>query len=65
MEFTVKDMSCQHCVRRIEEALGRVEGVTGVNIDLDRKLVEVEGTADTDALMKAIKGAGYTAEKRS
>lgn len=65
MEFTVKDMSCQHCVRRIEEALGRVEGVTGVNIDLDRKLVEVEGTADTDALMNAIKGAGYTAEKRS
>ncbi len=26
-EFSVKGMSCNHCVARIEEAVGRISGV--------------------------------------
>lgn len=65
MKFIVGDMSCQHCVRRITEAVGRVSGVTNVSIDLDRKLVEVNGTADTGAVINAIKSAGYAAVPES
>lgn len=65
MKFIVSDMSCQHCVRRITEAVGRVSGVTNVSIDLDRKLVEVNGTADTGAVINAIKSAGYAAVPES
>ncbi|MBP7602354.1 MAG: heavy-metal-associated domain-containing protein [Spirochaetes bacterium] len=65
MKFIVGDMSCQHCVRRITEAVGRVSGVTNVSIDLERKLVEVNGTADTGAVINAIKSAGYTAVPES
>lgn len=65
MKFIVGDMSCQHCVRRITEAVGRVSGVTNVSIDLERKLVEVNGTADTGAVINAIKSAGYAAVPES
>jgi len=65
MRYIVKDMSCQHCVRRITDAVKRVAGVTDVSINLDMKSVEVYGTADSGAVMDAMKGAGYTAERQS
>ncbi|HSV98437.1 MAG TPA: heavy-metal-associated domain-containing protein [Spirochaetota bacterium] len=62
MKFLVKDMSCHHCVGRINDALYRLDGVDGVKIDLEHKLVEVSGRASVDAVIDVIKGAGYTAE---
>ena len=65
MKFMVKDMSCRHCVLRITDVVKRVAGVTDVSIDLDTRFVEVNGTADSAAVMDAIKGAGYTAQPES
>ncbi len=64
MKFLVKDMSCQHCVRRISDALGRLDGAKVVTIDLEHKLVEVSGHASADAVIDVIKNAGYTAETK-
>jgi len=64
MKFLVTDMSCQHCVRKISDALGRLDGVKGVTIDLEHKLLEVSGHASADAVIDVIKNAGYTAEAK-
>jgi copper chaperone CopZ len=61
MKLIVQDMSCQHCVKRINDTLRGLDGVEEVVIDLEQKLVEVSGTADVDAVINVIKSAGYTA----
>jgi copper chaperone CopZ len=60
--YTVPDMSCDHCVVAITEEVGKVDGVEGVAVDLDAKLVQVRGAGiDPDALVAAIDEAGYDA----
>ena len=56
----VEGMSCNHCVMAVTNALKEVEGVSGVNVDLDNKKVEVEGeTLVDDKLREAVEEAGY------
>lgn len=58
--YKVPDVSCQHCVDAISAEVGGVEGVTGVEVDLDTKLVTVRGHGlDDAALREAIDEAGY------
>lgn len=61
MTFTVGDMSCSHCVHRISTALKAVPGVEKLSIDLPAKKLEVEGPASAEAIVQAIREAGYTA----
>ncbi|MCD6594488.1 SO_0444 family Cu/Zn efflux transporter [bacterium] len=61
--FSVPDMSCQHCVKTIDSALRKIDGVVDVIIDLSTKKVEVDGNVDNDTIMNAIINAGYTPEK--
>lgn len=39
--LTVKGMSCEHCVRAIEENVGKQQGVVDVKVDLDQATVDV------------------------
>jgi len=60
--FTVPDMSCMHCVKAIEGALGKLVGVSAVQVDLATKEVRVQYDAaftDRKALTAAIVAAGY------
>lgn len=60
--FTVPDMSCMHCVKAIEGALGRLAGVSEVRIDLATTEVRVQYDAaitDLAALAAALVAAGY------
>ena len=60
--YTVPGMTCDHCKRAVSSELGSVEGVTGVEVDLDTKLVTVTGDGLTDeTLRSAIEEAGYEA----
>ena len=54
----IEGMMCQHCVRHVKTALEAFEGVT-VDVNLEAKEAKVEGTADADALKKAVEDAGY------
>lgn len=38
----VNGMSCQHCVKAIEKAVGALPGVAGVSVDLAAKTATVE-----------------------
>jgi uncharacterized membrane protein YraQ (UPF0718 family)/copper chaperone CopZ len=58
--FSVKDMTCDHCVRTITRALEPLPGVTGVSIDLQTKLVTVSGTAKRGVIVTTIEKAGYS-----
>ncbi|MDW3178629.1 MAG: heavy-metal-associated domain-containing protein [Acidimicrobiia bacterium] len=56
--YSVPDISCQHCVDAITTEVTKVEGVTDVTVDLDTKTVAVIG-GDETAIVAAIDKAGY------
>jgi copper chaperone len=59
--FTVEGMSCDHCVAAVKAEVGRLAGVGGVDVDLDRGLVVVQGEGvSADAVRAAVESAGYT-----
>lgn len=62
MVFTVRDMSCDHCKKRITSALEKISGVDKIDINLDKKRVEVTGKVSQDIVRKTIEDAGYTPE---
>ena len=59
--YTVTGMTCGHCVRSVTEEVGRIEGVTKVDVDLasGRVTVESEGPVDDTAFAAAVDEAGY------
>ena len=60
LTYTVPGMSCGHCRAAITEEVEQVDGVTGVDVDLDAKRVTVTGTGVEDAAVRAaIDEAGY------
>ena len=60
MKFVVEDISCKHCVARIEKALNEKLPNAKVKINLESKTVEVEGVDNANDVMAIIKEAGYT-----
>ncbi len=60
--FTVPGMTCDHCKQAISSALSSVPGVHAVEVDLDTKLVTVQGDALSGPVLRAaIEEAGYEA----
>ena len=60
--YSVPAIHCAHCAMSIREEISEVEGVEGVAVDLDTKLVTVSGhELDDTALRAAIEDAGYEA----
>jgi copper ion binding protein len=60
MNYSVPDMSCGHCRAAIVEAVGALDGVDAVEVDLDTKVVTVRGAGVDDAAVRAaIDDAGY------
>lgn len=57
--LTVEGMSCDHCEQTVEEALEGVEGVTEATADHESGSVTVDGSADSDSLVRAVEDAGY------
>ncbi|GAA3828212.1 heavy-metal-associated domain-containing protein [Sphaerisporangium flaviroseum] len=64
--YTVKGMTCGHCVSSVTEEVGEVPGVTGVKVDLPTGLVTVDsdGPVDDAAMTAAVEQAGYEVVNR-
>ena len=63
-EFSVKGMSCNHCVARIEEAVGRISGVKKVKVQLKKEKAVVkfdEANVQATEICQAINELGYQA----
>ncbi|EOZ5809233.1 copper chaperone CopZ [Enterococcus hirae] len=64
-EFSVKGMSCNHCVARIEEAVGRISGVKKVKVQLKKEKAVMkfdEANVQATEICQAINELGYQAE---
>ena len=61
----IEGMSCNHCVRHVEEALKEIDGVKAVNVDLQKKLamVELASEIQDEKFKSAIDDAGYEVVK--
>jgi copper chaperone len=59
MVLKIEGMKCMHCKMSVEKALKGAPGVTGVQVDLDKKQAVVSGTADQTILAKAVEKAGF------
>jgi copper chaperone len=57
----VKGMSCQHCVMSVTKALGQLEGIKNVQVDLTKGEVRFDNTKEVapNRIEKAITEAGY------
>lgn len=56
----VEGMSCGHCEKSVKNALGELEEISKVEVNLETKKVEVEGVNLIDTVLKeAIEDAGY------
>ena len=62
--ISIEGMMCEHCKKRVEDALGAVKGVKSADVSLEGKCAEVEyaeGKTTPEALAAAVTAAGYTA----
>jgi copper chaperone len=60
--ITVPGMTCGHCEAAVKGEIGKLAGVTSVDVDLDSKAVVVEGEQlDLDAIVAAVDEAGFEA----
>ena len=59
--FTVRGMTCDHCVRAVATEVSGVGGVTGVEVDLGsgRLTVTSDAPLDRSAVAAAVDEAGY------
>ena len=57
--YPVRGMSCASCAARVEAALRKVPGVTGVEVNFAAKSAAVAGDVSFETLAKAVKASGY------
>ncbi|MGN9837579.1 heavy-metal-associated domain-containing protein [Nonomuraea sp. H19] len=65
--YTVKGMTCGHCVSSVKEEVGEVAGVTSVEVDLAGGLLTVgsDEPIDEAKIAAAVEEAGYELAGRS
>ena len=58
-------MNCAACSARVEKAVTKVKGVTSCSVSLLTNSMGVEGTAESSAVIEAVKAAGYGASLKN
>jgi copper ion binding protein len=59
-EYTVRGMTCAHCVASVREEVSEVHGVSAVDVDLASGRMSVAGAnVSDDAVRAAVAEAGY------
>lgn len=61
IHLKITGMTCNHCVMRTKKALEAVDGVERVEVTLEPGGAVVQGVAAAEALIDAVKDAGYEA----
>ena len=59
--IAVSGMTCEHCVRAVREEIGKIPGVSRVDVDLASGQVTIAAAPAPDhaALRAAVDAAGY------
>jgi len=59
--YTVTGMTCGHCVGSVSSEVGKVSGVSSVDVDLESGRVTVTGEEfNVEQIRQAVHEAGYT-----
>ncbi|MFT4267581.1 MAG: heavy-metal-associated domain-containing protein [Xenophilus sp.] len=58
-QFHVEGMSCQHCVRSVQDAVWATDPEADVQVDLPAGRVDIASAAPRAQLAAAIASAGY------
>ena len=64
-QYNVTGMSCAACSARVEKAVGKVPGVKACAVSLLTNSMGVEGAAEPEAIIAAVKAAGYGASLKT
>ena len=64
-QYHVTGMNCAACSARVEKAVIKVPGVTTCSVSLLTNSMGVEGTAESSAVIEAVKAAGYGASLKN
>ena len=64
-KYIVEGMTCASCQARVEKAVSKVDGVQSCAVSLLTNSMGVEGSADPNAVIKAVENAGYSAKLQS
>ena len=59
LTYSVPGISCGHCKNAIEAEVREVDGVQSAIVDIDARVVVVEGEATEEAVRAAVAEAGY------
>lgn len=64
-EFRIQGMDCLDCASSIEKAVVKIKSVKSakLNFETAKLTVEIEADLDTQKIIRAIKGLGYSAEE--
>ena len=63
IKLKVSGMTCEHCERAVTNALADVAGVDKVvAVNRENEEAIIEGSADTEALLAAVREEGYDVE---
>ncbi len=59
--YTVTGMTCGHCVASVQKEIGKIDGVTSVDVDLASGRVQVESATPLTSsdVVAAVDEAGY------
>jgi len=65
IEFTVNDMTCNHCAATITKAVKQVDARGACEVDLAAKRVRIESSHPAEEFRAAIEDAGFTPQAAS
>ena len=59
--YTIPSIHCMHCAHTIKLELGEINGVSSVEVDIQRKIVTIQHdeTVEEGALVSALKEINY------
>ena len=59
---SIEGMCCEHCAKRVENALGAVSGVISADVKLKKKIAVIRSReqVSNEEITKVVSDAGYT-----
>ncbi|EWH02342.1 copper-exporting ATPase [Halomonas sp. BC04] len=60
--LAISGMTCASCVKSVQQALERTPGVATASVNFGTRVAQVHGRAEVEALVQAVRAAGYDAE---
>lgn len=58
-EYSIEGVKCGGCVAAVKERLSKLDNVDNIEINIQEKTIEVEGTASKEELQAALSDTNY------